>query len=55
MAGVSDYAMLPCLVYLRQNCAQATRLFVVAEAGIYDEHVGTVVARVVNDWFGAKV
>ncbi len=54
-AGVSDYAMLPCFVYVRQNCAQATQLSVVAEAGIYDERVGSVVARVVNDWFRAKV
>jgi hypothetical protein len=47
--------MLSRFVNLRQNCALATRLFVIAQACVNDERVGSVVARVIHNWFGAQV
>jgi hypothetical protein len=42
-------------VGLCEDGTEATRLFVVSEAGVDDECVGPVTSRVIDDWLGAEV
>ncbi len=54
-AGICNDAMLTRWVNVCEDGTEATGLFVVTEAGIDDECVGSVTPRVVDNWLGAKV
>ncbi len=54
-ARVGNDAMFAVLVDLRKDGAEATRLFIVAEAGVDDKGIGPVSSGVVDDWLGAEV
>ncbi len=54
-AGICNDAVLAIRVDLGEDGAEATRLFVVSEAGVDDECVRPVTSRVIDDWLGAKV
>jgi hypothetical protein len=54
-AGICNDAMLTIWVNLCEDGTEATGLFVVSEAGVNDECVGSIAPRVVNNWLGAKV
>ncbi len=47
--------MFAFLVDLREDGTEATRLFVIAEAGVDDEGIGPVSSGVVDNWLGAEV
>ncbi len=55
LACIGNDAMFACLVDLREDGTEATRLFVVAEAGVDDEGIGPVSSGVVDNWLGAEV
>ncbi len=54
-AGISDDTVLTILVDLRKNGTKATRLFVIAKAGIDNKSVGSVSSWVVDDRLGAQI
>jgi len=54
-ACICNDAMFAILVNLCEDGSEATWLFVVTEAGINDEHIGSVSSGVINDWLRAKV
>jgi len=54
-ACIGNDAMFALLIDLREDGTEATRLFVVAEAGVDDEGIGPVSSGVVNNWLGAEI
>ena len=52
-AGVGNYTVLAVLVNLCQDCSEAARLFVIAEAGVNNEGIRTVFSWVIDNWLGA--
>jgi hypothetical protein len=54
-ACISNDTMFAVLVDLREDGSEATRLFVIAEAGVDDEGIGPVSSGVVDNWLGAEV
>ena len=54
-AGVGNHTMFAVLVNLRQDSSEASWLFVIAEAGVDNEGIGTVFAGIIDDWLGAEV
>ena len=54
-AGIGNDAMFAILVDLCEDGTEATRLFVVAEAGVDNEGIGPVLSGVVDNWLGAEV
>ncbi len=47
--------MLAIRINLCEDGTEATRFFVVSEAGVDNECVGPVTSRVVDNWLGAEV
>ncbi len=54
-AGIRDVAMLAIRVDLGEDGTQALGLFVITQAGINNEGIRPVAARVIHNWFRAKV
>ena len=54
-AGVGNYTMFAVWVNLCQDSSEAAWLFVIAEAGVNNEGIGSVFSGVIDDRLRAKV
>ncbi len=54
-ACIGNDAMFAILVDLCEDGTEATRLFIVAEAGVNNEGIGPISSGVVDNWLGAEV
>ncbi len=54
-AGIGNYTMFAVWINLCQDSSEAARLFVVAEASINNEGIGSVFSGVIDDRLRAKV